>query len=70
MDAQQTLFTYLLQALKQKYDVYDGALPPKSTPYPFVYLGDNQSVDVIYKCAYADMIYQTIHVWHNDPKKR
>lgn len=70
MDAQQTLFTYLLQALKKKYDVYDSALPPKSTKYPFIYLGDNQSVDVIYKYEYGDMIYQTIHVWHNDPKKR
>lgn len=70
MDAQQTLFTYLLQTLKQKYDVFDGALPPKSTKYPFIYLGDNQSVDVIYKYEYGDMIYQTIHVWHNDPKKR
>lgn len=70
MDAQQILFTYLLQTLKQKYDVFDGALPPKSTKYPFIYLGDNQSVDVIYKYEYGDMIYQTIHVWHNDPKKR
>lgn len=70
MDAQQTLFTYLMQSLKQKYDVYDGALPPKSTPYPFIYLGDNQFVEDIYKCEYADTIYQTIHVWHNDPKKR
>lgn len=70
MEAQQTLFTYLRQKLSEKYDVYDGALPPESAPYPFIYLGDCQSVDTIYKDCYGDTIYQTVDVWHNDPKKR
>lgn len=46
MDPQQELFAELLQKIKEwGYDVYDGALPPKDTPYPFVYLADSQQID-------------------------
>ena len=46
MDPQQELFAALLLALrKQGYDVYDGALPPEDTPYPFLYLGDSRQTD-------------------------
>ena len=50
MDAQQELYSALLMALKTKFkdtgiDVYDTFLPPDGTPYPFIYLGDNQVVD-------------------------
>lgn len=70
MDAQQRIFTYLLQELRKKYDVYDGALPPEGTAYPFIYLGENQSIDTIYKGCYGDTVYQTIHVYHNNLKQR
>lgn len=71
MDPQQELFTELLQKIKEwGYDVYDGTLPPQDTPYPFVYLADNQQIDEINKTAVFGNVYQTIHVWHNNPKQR
>ena len=71
MDPQQELFTALLLALrKQGYDVYDGALPPEDTPYPFVYLGDSRQTDEPNKSLLFGVVYQTIHVWHDNPKQR
>lgn len=71
MDAQQELFTQLLVELKALgYDVYDGALPPENTPYPFVYLGDSQQNDSGTKAGVLGDVTQTIHVWHCDAKKR
>ena len=71
MDPQQELFAELLQKIKEwVYDVYDGALPPKDTPYPFVYLADSQQIDDANKTAVFGSVYQTIHVWHNNPKQR
>lgn len=71
MDPQQEIFTELLikiQALG--YDVYDGFLPPEDTPYPFVYLADSQQVDDANKTAVFGNVYQTIHIWSNNPKRR
>ena len=71
MDPQQELFTQLklmIEALG--YSVYDGSLPPKDTPYPFVYLGESQLMDVANKTAVFGSVTQTIHVWNDDPKKR
>lgn len=71
MDPQQELFAELLQKIKEwGYDVYDGALPPEDTPYPFVYLADSQQIDDANKTAVFGSVYQTIHVWHNNPKRR
>ena len=71
MDPQQELFTALLAALKgQGYDVYDGFMPPDDTPYPFVYLADSHQVDAENKSAIFGDVYQTIHVWHDSPKRR
>lgn len=71
MDPQQELFTALLTALKEQgYDVYDGYLPPEDTPYPFVYLADSHQVDDANKTAIFGNVYQTIHVWHDSPRKR
>lgn len=52
------------------YSVYDGALPPEGTPYPFVYLGDFQQTDDANKTAVFGNVYATLHVWHNNPKQR
>lgn len=71
MDPQQEFFTRLkldLEALG--YDVYDGFLPPEDTPYPFVYLGDNNQSDTELKNAVTGNVFQTVHVWHDNPKKR
>lgn len=72
MDPQQELFTTLLVELKKLgYDVYDGALPPKDTPYPFVYLADSQMTDDLgIKNAVLADVTQTIHVWHNNVRQR
>ncbi|MCD8208547.1 MAG: DUF3168 domain-containing protein [Bacteroidales bacterium] len=71
MDPQQELFTAILLTIKDLgYDVYDGALPPEGTPYPFVYLADSQQIDTATKSQVIGNIYQTIHVWSNNPKAR
>lgn len=71
MDPQQELFTELLVQLRKKgYDVYDTFLSPKDTPYPFIFIADNQQVDAPNKTAVFGNVYQTIHVWHNNPKQR
>ncbi len=71
IDPQQELFTRLktdLEALG--YAVYDGFLPPEGTPFPFIYLGDSQQIDAANKNAVFGSVYQTIHVWHNNPQQR
>ena len=71
MDPQQELFSILLRELKNTgYDVYDGFLPPKNTPYPFIYLADSTQIDEENKSAVFGRVTQTIHVWHNSPKQR
>lgn len=71
MDPQQELFTKLLTEIKALgYDVYDDFLPPDGTPYPFVYLADSQQTDDANKTAVFGNVYQTIHVWHNNPRQR
>ena len=71
MDPQQELFAELLLKLKEMgYDVYDTFLPPEDTPYPFIYLADSQQTDDANKTAVFGNVYQTIHVWHNNPRQR
>lgn len=71
MDPQQELFAELITKLKEiGYGVYDGVLPPEDTLYPFIYLADSQQIDDTNKTAVFGNVYQTIHVWHNDPKQR
>lgn len=66
MDAQQELFTAFKLALEAKgYAVYDGALPPENTPYPFIYLGEFRQTDTEKKNAVTGVVYPMIHVWHN-----
>ena len=71
MDPQQELFTSILLKLKELgYDVYDTFLPPEGTPYPFIYLADSRQSDRKTKTAVIGSVYQTIHVWHNNPRRR
>ena len=71
MDAQQEYFIALKLGIEAKgYAVYDGALPPANTPYPFVYLGDFQQTDRETKTAPTGTVYPTIHLWHNDLGQR
>lgn len=71
MDAQQEFFTAFKLGMEAKgYAVFDGALPPKDTPYPFVYLGDFRQADKELKNAVTGIVYPTIHVWHNNIRQR
>lgn len=71
IDPQQELFTALKMSLEAKgFNVYDSVMPPENTPYPFVYIGDCQQIDDANKNAVFGNVYQTIHVWHNNPKRR
>lgn len=70
-DPQQELFSKLKTSLEALgYSVYDGALPPEGTPYPFVYLGECQQTDDANKSAVFGVVNITIHVWHNNPRQR
>ena len=71
VDAQQELFTYFKLALEAKgYAVYDGALPPENTAYPFIYLGEFRQTDTELKNAVTGIVYPMIHVWHNNWNQR
>ena len=71
MDPQQELFSELLiQLKKEEYAVYDGFMPPEKTAYPFIYLADSQQIDDRYKNSVIGSVFQTIHVWHDNPKQR
>ena len=71
MDIQQAVFTQLLIDIEAKgYDTHDGHLPPKETPYPFVYLGNSNQSDNSTKAGNIGTVSQMIHVWHNDVQKR
>lgn len=71
MDAQQELFTAVKLALEAKgMTVYDGALPPDGTAYPFVYLGEFRQTDREHKNAVTGIVYPMIHVWHSDWTQR
>lgn len=71
MDAQQEYFTALKLGMEAKgYAVYDGALPPEGTPYPFIYLGDFQQSDRELKNAVTGTVYPTVHVFHNNVRER
>lgn len=72
-DPQQELFTALLGELKKEFGedkVFDGFLPPEDTPYPFIYLADVSQTDGQTKSGMIGSVTQTVHAWHNDPKKR
>lgn len=71
-DPQQEVFTSLLVKLKSELDcpVYDGVLPPKGTPYPFVYLGISDTFDRQLKGTVVCTVNQTIHIYTDDLSQR
>lgn len=70
IDPQQELFTELKKQLKAKgMDVFDGALPPDGTPYPFVYLDHSQQIDELTKSYVIGTVHQSISVWHSFEKR-
>ena len=51
------------------YTVFD-YLPPEGTAYPFVFVGEQYSNDQANKSAVFGTVNQTVHIYHNDYKKR
>lgn len=52
------------------YDTYD-YLPDERTNYPFVFIGEQfKQDDRIHKDSLNGRTQITVHVWHNDYKKR
>lgn len=71
IDPQQELFIAIKSELEEVYSVYDGALPPEDTPYPFVYLGEvTLQDDYGNKSMILADVGFTIHVWSADFEKR
>ena len=71
MDPQQELFTMLkLEIEKYGYKVYDAGLPPKGTPYPFIYMSDSDLREEPNKSAIFGRVTQRVDIWHDDPEKR
>lgn len=71
MSPQQRIFTALLTGLqKAGFDVYDGALPPEGTPYPFIYLAGSEQSDTPAKSGRLATTTITAHVWHDDAGSR
>lgn len=72
MDAQQELFSTILDVLKAEFEsVYDGFLPPEGTKYPFIYLSNStQSDDSRVKFERMGTIHQTVDVWGSNPNRR
>lgn len=64
MSEQQEFFMALRQALKNKgHKVYDGALPPENTPYPFIYLAGSWHNPTDIKHGNLGRITQVVQVW-------
>ena len=75
MDPQQEMFSALLIALREKYKgtrigIYDTVLPPKDTPYPFVYLADCTESDQATKSEIVGEVNLTLKVWHDNMRQR
>lgn len=72
MDPQQEFFTALRERLKERYPgkVYDTTLPPRNTPYPFIYLGGTEQVDTQTKSVLIGRVSQSVRVWHSSPHQR
>lgn len=51
-------------------NVYE-VLPPDGTPYPFIYVGEQSSVDdLTNKTVVFAEVRQTVHIYHNNLKRR
>ena len=70
IDPQQELFIELKRLLSNRGTaVYDGALPPEGTPYPFIYLENSQQIDELTKGYIIGTVHQSISVWHSYEKR-
>ena len=71
LDPEEEIFIAMKKTLEKKHSTYDGFLPPKGTPYPFIYLGEfTQQDDASNKSLIFAEVNATIHVWHDNPRQR
>lgn len=69
---QQEIFTLCRQKAVEvigESNTYD-YIPPEGTNYPFIFIGEAFSQDEDNKSAVFGKVQQTIHIYHNDYKKR
>ena len=56
---------------EEVFKTYDSSLPPTGTPYPFSYIGEQQSNGyAMAKRKRGFEVTQTVHVYNNEPQKR
>lgn len=68
---EQDVFTRVfLDLRKAGFDVYDGALPPEGTPYPFIYLSECSGGSSPLKAGNLGWLTQTVHIWTNQIYQR
>lgn len=53
-----------------RFGVYDTVLPPKDTPYPFIYLADCSESDQATKNEIIGETNLTLKVWHDNIRQR
>ena len=73
MSPQQALFTFFRVELAKKYPVYDGAMPPDSAGYPFIYLAETtQTGNKLTKHTLLNTgrVSVSIHVWVGSTRQR
>lgn len=70
MSPQQSIFTLCRMVSSRVIpDTYD-YLPGEGTKYPFVFIGEQFAQDTRKKNVVIGSVQQTIHVYHNDYRKR
>lgn len=73
MNTEQELYSALIVRLNEKYkgSVFDGDMPPEGTAYPFIYVGESQSLsDSLVKGMIFGQTSISVHVWHDAIRKR
>lgn len=73
MSPQQALFTYFRLELEKICPVYDGAMPPSSAKYPFIYLAETtQTGNKLTKHTHlkTGRVSIGVHVWVGSTRQR
>lgn len=72
MSNSQAVFTQTLLVARDLFGnkVYDSILPPQGTPYPFVYVAQQDSVQVGVKGAEIMLVNQSIRFYHDNVRER
>lgn len=69
MSPQQEVFTHCLVLAKGLGAAYD-YIPDDGSAFPFFYIGEQFSLDQANKTAVFGQVNQTIHLFHNDRRRR